>query len=534
MAQYLSPFAGRQFLDANGNPYVGALLFTYVAGSSTKVTTTKDSAGVSNHTNPIVLNARGEPSDGAGTSQAIWQPGGVAVKYVLAPSTDSDPPMSAISTWDNISGINDTSVTIDQWIAGPTPTYVSVTQFTLVGDQTNTFHVGRRIKASVTAGTVYGTITVSAYTTLTTITVVLDSGALDSGLSAVYYGILTGTNTSIPGVEIIGDDWTHQGNVTHEGTVTMVSKAINEAKGAAVASVAGTTDIWTPADGQTVHITGTNAITGFGTAPQAGAVRHVIADAAFSLTDGANLVCPGNANITCAADDAFDVYADTTTKMYVLNYTRADGTPLVIGTRTQEFTTAGTFTNGFTIPATELWVTLSAGGGGGGAEDTSGTGGGGGGAGAGMKSFYIRGLTIGAFLDVVVGAAGAGGTVPGAGAGTDGGNGGSSIVRVGGGGAAYITVTGGIGGGGQTLGVYNGGAAGTCTIAGSNGVAGEAGAAADPGNGGASIFGIGGIGQNPGTAPAATAYGAGGGGGYNGAGASAGGAGKNGAVIFHW
>lgn len=199
MTQYLTPFSGRQFLDANGNPYVGAKLFAYAAGSSTKVTLTKDSTGSSNHTNPIILNARGEPADGGGSSQAMWQTGGVAVKLVLAPANDTDPPLSAISSWDNLTGINDTTVTIDQWIAGPTPTYVGTTQFTLVGDQTTVFHVGRRVKTLNSGGTKYGTITESTYTSLTTITVALDSGALDSGLSSVQYGLLSAIDNSIPG-----------------------------------------------------------------------------------------------------------------------------------------------------------------------------------------------------------------------------------------------------------------------------------------------------------------------------------------------
>lgn len=328
MANYLSPLSSRQFIDANGNPYSGALLFTYSTGSTTKVTTYKDSAGSSSYTNPIVLNTRGEPADGSGVAYPIWQIGGTAVKYVLAPSTDTDPPASPIETWDNISGINDTSVTIDQWVTGPTPTYVNGTQFTLVGDQTTNFHIGRRVKATVTAGTVYGTITVSVYTSLTTITVVLDSGALDSGLSAISYGLLTSSNPSIPGVIISGNDWTHQGPVTNQGTVTMTSKAINEAKGADV-TVAATTNIWTPGDGQTIHLITGGTISSFGTAPQAGARRHCVVDTSTTLTNGANLIVPGG-SFTFAAGATFDVFADTTTKMLIDSITKADGTPLAL------------------------------------------------------------------------------------------------------------------------------------------------------------------------------------------------------------
>lgn len=203
MTQYINPFSGRQFVDANGNPYSGALLFVYSEGSSTKVTTTKDQAGTSNHTNPIVLNTRGEPADGAGAAQAIWQTGGTGVKLVLAPSTDTDPPLSPIASWDNIDGVNDTAaVGVDQWENGPTPTYVSATSFTVVGDQTNILHVGRRVKLTTAGGTRYGYITITVYTTLTTVTVSLDSGSLDSGLSALEYGMLTAVNHAVPDVTL--------------------------------------------------------------------------------------------------------------------------------------------------------------------------------------------------------------------------------------------------------------------------------------------------------------------------------------------
>ena len=221
MTQFANLFSGRQFIDSNGNPYVGAKLFSYTAGTSTKATLTRDEAGSSNHTNPIILNARGEPADAGGSSQAMWQTAGVSIKLVLAPSTDTDPPLSAISTWDNLDGINDGSLISDQWIAGPAPTYISATTFSLVGDKTNDFHVGRRLKTTNTAGTIYSTIASVVFTTLTTVTVVNDSGVLDSGLSDVRYGIISKTNTSAPelllkGRSQYGTTWTHGTDVTND------------------------------------------------------------------------------------------------------------------------------------------------------------------------------------------------------------------------------------------------------------------------------------------------------------------------------
>lgn len=187
----LAPPPRQQYENANGIPYVGGKLFTYAAGSTTKQTTYTDSAGGTANTNPIILDSAGR------TPFGMWLTEGLKYKFVLAPSTDTDPPTSPIFTEDGIAGVNDTATTTSQWIAsGATPTYISATQFTLVGDKTADFHVGRRVKFTVTAGTVYGRISVTAYTTLTTVTIV--GGALDSGLSAVELSALTATNHAIP------------------------------------------------------------------------------------------------------------------------------------------------------------------------------------------------------------------------------------------------------------------------------------------------------------------------------------------------
>lgn len=186
-----------QFVDANGDPYSGALLFFYAAGSSTKQNTYTDSGGGTACDNPITLNSSGYPAV-SGVIVAPWGTVGQTYKIGLAAPGSSDPPASFLWTEDSVSPINDTALTIDQWVAGAAPTYVSATSFTLVGDQTSTYHVGRRLKTTNSGGTIYSTIVTSAYGALTTITVVNDSGTLDAGLSAVYYGLLSATNPSTP------------------------------------------------------------------------------------------------------------------------------------------------------------------------------------------------------------------------------------------------------------------------------------------------------------------------------------------------
>jgi hypothetical protein len=194
MAVNPSPLGPKpQFVLATGLPATGYKLYSYAAGSSTKQNTYSDSTGNSANSNPITLNTLGQPTD------ELWFTAGQSYKLLLTADTTNDPPQSSVWSIDNLEGINDTSVSIDQWVAsGLTPTYVSATSFTLAGDQTTEFHVGRRLKTTNSGGTVYSRITASAYGALTTVTVVNDSGSLDSGLSAVSYGLLTATNHSIP------------------------------------------------------------------------------------------------------------------------------------------------------------------------------------------------------------------------------------------------------------------------------------------------------------------------------------------------
>lgn len=302
MAQFLNPFSGTPFLDANGDPYVGAQLFTYIETSSTKVTVTKDEAGLSNHTNPIILNARGFPGDGAGAAQAIWQPSGTTIKLVLAPSTDTDPPTTPIDTWDNLAGINDAvGAAQGQWETGPEPTFVNTTSFTLIGDQTTDFHIGRRVRTINSSGTIYSTIINSAFTSLTTVTVINDSGVLDVGLSDVFYGLLTATDHSSSSdafIPILGPD---------------------------IASAAA---LPYPAYGNYSDVTGTTDITSIDTSGAIGTVIKRHFDGILKLTHHAtNLILPGGVNIITAAGDESEFVEYGSGTWRCTNYQKAEWIP---------------------------------------------------------------------------------------------------------------------------------------------------------------------------------------------------------------
>jgi hypothetical protein len=92
----------QRFVDSNGNALSGGKVFVYLAGTTTKATTYTDSTGATQQTNPIILNSRGEPENGLGASLGIWLQQSVALKFVLAPANDTDPPSNPIWTIDNI------------------------------------------------------------------------------------------------------------------------------------------------------------------------------------------------------------------------------------------------------------------------------------------------------------------------------------------------------------------------------------------------------------------------------------------------
>lgn len=78
-----------------------------------------------------------------------------------------------------------------EWVAqADTPTYINATSFSVPTNRTSVYSVGRRVQAIGTGYTINGTITSSAYTSLTTVVVQWDSGALDNTVSNVAVGLL--------------------------------------------------------------------------------------------------------------------------------------------------------------------------------------------------------------------------------------------------------------------------------------------------------------------------------------------------------
>ena len=189
-AANLLPNPNPQFFNNSGAPCSGCKLYFYDNNTSTPKNTYISSAMTTTNTNPVTLNTRGEAATG------IWLDGAYAVTLKTSAGSTIWGPKNDIRGVADVSSINESTL---RWLPlGITPVYSSTTQFTVSGDYTLTLSVGRRVKIEETAGTVYGRITASSYAlTITTVTVALDSGTLDSGISTVNYSLESPLNTSL-------------------------------------------------------------------------------------------------------------------------------------------------------------------------------------------------------------------------------------------------------------------------------------------------------------------------------------------------
>lgn len=244
-AAYLMPPPKAQFFDNNGNPCASCRIWAYDSGTTTLKNTYTSSAMTVANTNPIVLNSRGEPTYG------IWLSGEYSIKLTTAAGT-------TIWTVPNVVGIQDLSA-IDissRWQASYAPTYVSTTSFSVAGDRRSDFPVGRRVQI-IGSSTVYGRITAVAYVTVTTVTVALDSGIIDTGISTVNVSLETPTNSSISADMITSG--TTSANFITSGTI--ISSGTNTWGGTQNITGAATFSGTTTMTG-TQNFSGTTAMTG--------------------------------------------------------------------------------------------------------------------------------------------------------------------------------------------------------------------------------------------------------------------------------
>lgn len=98
MAVNLSPVGGvaAQFLDNNGNVLTGGKIYTYAAGTTTPQASYTSAAGITAHSNPIILDASGRVPGGE-----IWLTDGLQYKVAIYTADNV-----LIGTYDNVIGIN--------------------------------------------------------------------------------------------------------------------------------------------------------------------------------------------------------------------------------------------------------------------------------------------------------------------------------------------------------------------------------------------------------------------------------------------
>src|SRR3990167_7859631 len=130
--------------------------------------------------------------------------------------------MAAVKTWHldaelPVYGVNG-------HVNGYSILFVSTTEFKFAStDRRTIVPVGRRVKAGVGAGVIYGTITASTLSASDTqVTVSFDSGSLDSSLSYVALGIISPSNLSLPNnVDSSFSDVTVAGDLSVAGTASL-------------------------------------------------------------------------------------------------------------------------------------------------------------------------------------------------------------------------------------------------------------------------------------------------------------------------
>lgn len=86
---------GQQFTDSSGNVLSGGKLYSYVAGSTTPLTTYTSVAGDTPNSNPIIFDSGGRVASGG-----VWLISGSSYKFVVKTSADV-----VVGTYDNITGL---------------------------------------------------------------------------------------------------------------------------------------------------------------------------------------------------------------------------------------------------------------------------------------------------------------------------------------------------------------------------------------------------------------------------------------------
>lgn len=192
----LSPvFNDTQFSNNSGLPLAGGKIFTYESASnSAQQVTYTTLAGNIASSNPLVLDSSGRlPNE-------MWLVSGLAYNLVL---TEADG-TTVITSVDNVRGSMPVPVggglgTVIWNPATVVPNYISATQFSLLGDLTDSFAVGDRVRYQFTDFSyAYATITNTVYADpVTQVTIELDNVGFNNTVINVAWSALVSANMTV-------------------------------------------------------------------------------------------------------------------------------------------------------------------------------------------------------------------------------------------------------------------------------------------------------------------------------------------------
>lgn len=291
-----------QYVNSSGDPYSGAVLKAYLAGTSTNISMATNSGGGTTFTS-VALNSNGYPEH----SGSIVIPH-VNVNYKIAlyaTQAAADADSGAIWSIDNLVPVavsNDFDV--DDATSSGVTNVITITHTT-----TGTPVAG--------IGTGMSFITETA------------NGNNETGM--VLEALTTDVTAASEDFDFVVKLMAAGAAAAQKFRVSSLGRLFGftslDVTRATVASHATTGDIWSV--GNQIDWTGTATTTAFPNAPQAGAERTLICAGACTFTAGANLLIDGlasGASITCVANDTILVQAISTTqfKLTRLPYTAVD------------------------------------------------------------------------------------------------------------------------------------------------------------------------------------------------------------------
>ena len=406
-------FNGEQFFDPDGKPLAGGRIFATLSPSFDipEATYTTIVGDVPN-TYPIELDSSGQ------LTNDIWLTSGINYNFRVA-----DVDGTTIRSVENVYGVpfpitTSGSVAADVWVTiDVETTYQTTNSFALVGNFVSEFAIGNRARVLTDSGYKYGVVSNVVGGLNTTVTLILDTGSLDSTVSSAAWSQNTVAGSTVdagavrytPALGYAGANTVGNKLLSIDAAISATNARINPLRTVWAASGAGTFAI-TPSPAIASYSTDGVFTVKFGSASTEDATLQVNGLAPLPLKEYAPDGSLTNPKIV--AGMVSDVGYDGT------NFILLDQLPEVIPTPETFIVPRGASFFGtnatFTVPENvfNLKITCVGGGGGGGSGASSGgfegTAYPGRGGGGGAVSYAWIATTPGTTYSVAIGAGGGG------------------------------------------------------------------------------------------------------------------------------